>query len=63
MMFMSYSLGQIIAPQFFIASEKPSYPTGFRAFYASVALMIAVEITMMYVSNPSRFALLDMCLR
>jgi ACS family allantoate permease-like MFS transporter len=49
MLFMSYSIGQIIAPHFFLASESPSYPTGFRAFYICVALMIAIEFGMMFV--------------
>jgi hypothetical protein len=28
---MAYSVGQIITPNFFLASESPRYPTGFRA--------------------------------
>jgi hypothetical protein len=47
MMFMSYSVGQIVAPQFFLTREAPRYPTGFRAFYVSVALMIVIEVAMM----------------
>lgn len=47
MMFMSYSVGQIVAPQFFISSEAPRYPTGFRAFYVSVALMIVIEVLLL----------------
>ncbi|XWW92704.1 hypothetical protein V2A60_000629 [Cordyceps javanica] len=47
MMFMSYSIGQIAAPHFFLAKEKPRYPTGFRAFYVSLALMIAIELVML----------------
>lgn len=46
-MFMSYSVGQIVAPQFFLSKEYHSYHTGFRAFYSSVALMIPVEVFMM----------------
>jgi hypothetical protein len=49
MMFISYAVGQIVAPQFFIDSQAPTYPTGFRAFYVSVALMIVIEILMVYV--------------
>ena len=49
MMFMAYGVGQIIAPQFFISSESPSYPTGFRAFYVTVALMIVIQLVMMCV--------------
>lgn len=46
MMFMSYSVGQIAAPHFFLAKEKPRYPTGFRAFYVCLALMIFIELLM-----------------
>jgi hypothetical protein len=48
MIFMSYSVGQIVAPHFFLASESPAYPTGFRAFYVCVALMIAIEFGMIF---------------
>ncbi|KAJ5697594.1 pantothenate transporter [Penicillium malachiteum] len=44
MMLMSYSVGQIVASQFFISSEAPRYPTEFRAFYISVVVMIVIEI-------------------
>ncbi|KAN0112527.1 putative pantothenate transporter [Hyaloscypha variabilis] len=57
MLFMSYSVGQIIAPHFFLASQSPSYPTGFRAFYVCVALMIAIEFGMIayyYLQNRKR---------
>lgn len=47
MMFMSYSVGQIIAPQFFLSSQAPRYPMGFRAFYVCLALMIVIESFMM----------------
>lgn len=47
MMFMAYSVGQIITPQFFLARESPRYPTGFRAVYVSVSLMIVIEIALM----------------
>lgn len=46
-MFMSYSVGQIVAPQFFLASQAPTYSTGFRAFYVCLALMIVLESYMM----------------
>ena len=46
-MFMSYSVGQIVAPHFFLEKEEPHYPTGFRAFYVSLALMIVIELIMM----------------
>ncbi|GJN74900.1 allantoate permease [Purpureocillium lilacinum] len=44
MVFVGYATGQIIAPQFFRDNEKPSYPTGFRAFYVSTALMVVILI-------------------
>ncbi|KAJ6440130.1 allantoate permease [Purpureocillium lavendulum] len=44
MVFVGYATGQIIAPQFFRESESPSYPTGFRAFYVSTALMIVILV-------------------
>jgi hypothetical protein len=44
MVFVGYAIGQIISPQFFLASESPAYPTGFRAFYVSTALMIVIQI-------------------
>ncbi|KAE8151605.1 major facilitator superfamily domain-containing protein [Aspergillus avenaceus] len=47
MMFMSYAVGHIIAPQFFRSHEAPRYRTGFRAFYISVAMMIAIELVML----------------
>lgn len=43
MVFVGYAVGQIIAPQFFLAKESPTYPTGFRAFYVSTALMIVIQ--------------------
>ncbi|KAJ5825566.1 pantothenate transporter [Penicillium riverlandense] len=55
MMFISYAVGQIVAPQFFIDSEAPTYPTGFRAFYVSVALMIVIELLMvLYLARENR---------
>lgn len=47
MIFVGYAVGQIIAPQFFRASESPSYPTGFRAFYVSTGLMIVIQISLL----------------
>ena len=44
MVFVGYAVGQIISPQFFLASEAPKYPTGFRAFFVSTALMIVIQI-------------------
>lgn len=57
MMFMGYSVGQIITPHFFLASESPRYPTGFRAVYVSVSLMIVIEIALvayLYFENRRR---------
>lgn len=47
MVFIGYAIGQIIAPQFFISTESPSYPTGFRAFYVSTGLMILFQISLL----------------
>ncbi|KAH7025665.1 uncharacterized protein B0I36DRAFT_293256 [Microdochium trichocladiopsis] len=44
LMFVGYCLGQFCGPLFFIASEAPYYPTAFRTFYASVSLMIGIEL-------------------
>ncbi|CAL5868794.1 uncharacterized protein PFLUO_LOCUS3021 [Penicillium psychrofluorescens] len=55
MMFIAYAVGQIVAPQFFIDSQAPTYPTGFRAFYVSVALMIVIEVLMvLYLVRQNR---------
>lgn len=37
-MFMGYSVGFIIGPQFFIASEKPTYETGFETMMIVFAI-------------------------
>lgn len=51
MIFVGYAIGQIIAPQFFLSSESPTYPTGFRAFFVSTALMIVILVGLMYVDS------------
>jgi hypothetical protein len=38
--FLSYCVANIIAPQFFISSEEPKYPTGYRALLAFLVLSI-----------------------
>ena len=38
MLFVAYSAGNIIGPQFFYASEAPRYPTGIRATLSGFAL-------------------------
>ncbi|CAK7205807.1 hypothetical protein SEUCBS139899_008586 [Sporothrix eucalyptigena] len=47
MVFVGYAVGQIIAPQFFLAKESPTYPTGFRAFFVSTALMIVIQAALL----------------
>lgn len=47
MVFVGYAVGQIIAPQFFLSTESPTYPTGFRAFFVSTALMIVILVFLM----------------
>ncbi|KAJ5618838.1 Major facilitator superfamily domain general substrate transporter [Penicillium lagena] len=50
--FIGYCIGQIITPQFFISSEAPTYPTGFRAYFVTSAMMIAVQAALMiYLMN------------
>jgi ACS family allantoate permease-like MFS transporter len=44
MFFIAYCVGQIITPQLFLSSQAPTYPTGFRAFFTTVALMIVIQI-------------------
>jgi len=48
MLFVAYSLGNIIGPQFFLTREAPSYGTGYRAIIATVSLA-AVFIILTYV--------------
>jgi MFS transporter, ACS family, allantoate permease len=40
LMFISYCVANIIAPQFFIATEAPGYITGYTAILAFLALAI-----------------------
>ncbi|EXJ88131.1 hypothetical protein A1O1_05059 [Capronia coronata CBS 617.96] len=40
-MFLSYCLGNIIAPQFFRASEAPEYPTAYRAILSGITIAMA----------------------
>lgn len=40
MVFIAYSTGNIIAPQFFFTRESPSYPTGIRAVMSAFALSV-----------------------
>jgi hypothetical protein len=44
-MFVSYCIGNIIAPQFFISSEAPGYQTAFRAILSAITIgMVCVMI-------------------
>lgn len=48
MIFVGYCVGQIITPQFFLSTEAPTYPTGFRAYFVTSSMMIAVEAALMF---------------
>ncbi|CAI7641756.1 unnamed protein product [Penicillium viridicatum] len=55
MIFVGYCVGQIITPQFFISSEAPTYPTGFRAYFVTASMMIVIQATLMlYYLNENR---------
>ncbi|KAL2848904.1 major facilitator superfamily domain-containing protein [Aspergillus pseudoustus] len=55
MVFVAYCIGQIITPQFFISAEAPRYPTGFRAYFVTAAMMIVIEaLLMVYLINENR---------
>ncbi|THC96903.1 hypothetical protein EYZ11_003620 [Aspergillus tanneri] len=55
MVFVGYCIGQIITPQFFIAQESPTYPTGFRAYFVTASMMIAIEAgLMLYLLNENK---------
>ncbi|KAH8705917.1 putative pantothenate transporter [Talaromyces proteolyticus] len=47
MVFIGYCIGQIITPQFFISSEYPTYPTGFRAYFVTSSMMVVLQIALM----------------
>ncbi|KIA75774.1 pantothenate transporter [Aspergillus ustus] len=55
MVFVAYCIGQIITPQFFISAEAPRYPTGFRAYFVTAAMMIVIEaLLMVYLITENR---------
>ncbi|QQK40289.1 Major facilitator superfamily domain, general substrate transporter [Penicillium digitatum] len=55
MVFVGYCVGQIITPQFFISSEAPTYPTGFRAYFVTASMMIVLQAALMiYYLNENR---------
>ncbi|KAJ5498726.1 Major facilitator superfamily domain general substrate transporter [Penicillium expansum] len=55
LIFVGYCVGQIITPQFFISSEAPTYPTGFRAYFVTASMMIVLQaVLMMYYLNENR---------
>ncbi|OGM45391.1 putative pantothenate transporter [Aspergillus bombycis] len=55
MVFVGYCVGQIITPQFFLSEEAPTYPTGFRAYFVTSSMMIAVEAALMlYLLNENK---------
>ena len=43
-LFGSYCLGNIVAPNFFISSEAPNYPTGYNAIIAGSVIAVAALI-------------------
>ena len=51
MVFIGYCVGQFCGPQFFKSSEAPHYATAFNAIFATVTIMIALQITLAYVSS------------
>ncbi|KAJ5715574.1 uncharacterized protein N7483_012755 [Penicillium malachiteum] len=40
LLFIAYCIGNIVGPQFFLASEEPSYPTGIKAAMSGLVLSI-----------------------
>ncbi|KAJ5618504.1 Major facilitator superfamily domain general substrate transporter [Penicillium herquei] len=40
LLFIAYCVGNIVGPQFFLASEEPSYPTGIKAAMSGLVLSI-----------------------
>ncbi|KAF4123597.1 MFS allantoate transporter [Geosmithia morbida] len=40
MLFIAYCTGNIVAPQFFLASEEPDYPTGLKGAISGLALAV-----------------------
>lgn len=54
-LFLGYCAGNIVGPQFFITSEAPLYPTGFRAIMSCFALTIlAAFILRVYLIRQNR---------
>ncbi|KAM0262928.1 hypothetical protein ACHAQJ_001521 [Trichoderma viride] len=45
--FLAYSAGNLVAPNLFIASEAPLYPTGFRGMIASFITLIVLAFVLM----------------
>lgn len=55
--FISYCVANIIAPQFFISSEEPAYPTGYRALLAFLVVSVLTSIAYSvgcYLENQKR---------
>ena len=46
-LFIAYSAGNLVAPQLFISSEAPRYPTGFRGMIASFVCLIILALSLM----------------
>ncbi|KAJ5241787.1 uncharacterized protein N7469_000114 [Penicillium citrinum] len=48
LLFISYCVGNVIGPQFFLASEEPSYPTGIKAAMSGLVLSIFFLIVLYF---------------
>ncbi|KAJ5281964.1 hypothetical protein N7478_007336 [Penicillium angulare] len=47
LLFIAYCVGNVIGPQFFLASEEPSYPTGIKAAMSGLVLSICFLICLL----------------
>ncbi|OQE21757.1 hypothetical protein PENSTE_c011G04086 [Penicillium steckii] len=48
LLFISYCVGNVIGPQFFLAEEEPSYPTGIKAAMSGLVLSIFFLIVLYF---------------
>ena len=48
MMYVAFCVGQVVAPQLFLAKEAPVYETAFRASFICFALCIVFTIALRY---------------
>ena len=47
LIFISFCVGQVAAPQLFVDSEAPRYPTAFKAAFSCFALLLVVPVFLM----------------